>query len=331
MALRRRFNPWWIAPLLVLVSAVALGVQRAHVPTRADWAAATTYVREHLQPGDGVTWTPYVAGEGRLFFQGLPAFHLPEPEHADLGRYDRVWLLGAFGGTARDLEPSPPVLDRQAFGAVTVELLQPVGDRVVGDLFADLEHARVVRRRPDGTEKACDFWDGRGWHCDLEKSPDETRQCLGLPVARRLAMRRQDPDCGLDPWLNVSRDVRVIGDWPRRCVWFHPVNGVVTEIQWPGAPAARALALDYGFTDQVITDNDLPAPRVKPAKLTIRRGAAVLAEQPVAVEKGWHHLDVPLPDDTAMPLTFAIESPSNVDAHFCFDPTLRAPRAGAQP
>lgn len=334
MALRARFNAWWLAPLAVLASAVAIAVQRANVPDRADWAAATGYVRAQLRPGDGVTWTPAWAGEGRLFFEGLPAFHLPDPAAADFGRYDRVWVLGAFGGGARDLPAAEAnVVDRQVFGGVTVERVQPGGDRVVGDLYAGLEGARVVRVRKGGAEQACDFWDGRGWHCDLKKAPDATRSCLGAPVRTRLQQRRGDPHCGLDPWLHVSRDVRVIGAGARRCVWFHPIAGATVEIRWPGAPAASRLVIDYGFADPVVTDNDLKAPRVKPARLTVRRGAAGIAAHEVTVEKGWRRLEVPLEGAAAAagPMTFAIETSSSVDAHFCFDPTLRAPRAGGAP
>jgi hypothetical protein len=330
MALRARFNAWWLAPLAVLASAVAIAVQRANVPTREDWAAATGHVRGQLRPGDGVTWTPVWAGEGRLFFEGLSVFHLPDPAAADFARYDRVWLLGAFGGGARDLPPSlANVVDRKVFGTVTVELVEPEGERVVGDLYADLEKARVVRMRKDGTEKACDFWDGRGWHCDLKKSPDATRSCLGAPVKTRLQQRRGDPHCGLDPWLHVSRDVRVIGAGARRCVWFHPIAGSTVEIRWPDAPAASKLVVDYGFADQVVSDNDLKAPRVRPARLTVRRGDAQVASHEVTVEKGWRRLEVPLEGAAAAagPVTFAVDTSASVDAHLCFDPTLRAPRA----
>lgn len=329
MARRPRFNAWWLAPLAVLASLGLTWCQRARVPTRADWKAATDFVRERLQPGDGVTWAPYHAGEGRLFLHGLPAFHLLDPATADLARWDRVWLLGAFGAGARDLPSGHRPIDRQVFGTVTVELVEVGGDRVVGDLYAELESARLTRRwKRDDRRDVCDFWDGRGWHCDLRRSPEATRECLGRPTARRLRDRRRDPHCGLDPWLHASRDVRVVGGGPRRCIWFHPRADATMSLEWPGAPAAEKLVVDYGFRDPVVTDHARPAPRVKPARLTVRRGDAVLAEQVVPVEKGWHRLVVPLEGAGAAagPMTFSIDTASTIDAHFCFDPTLRVAR-----
>lgn len=318
-----RLNPWLSAPLLAVAASAALWVQRSAVPARGDWEAATERVRAGLAPGDGVAWAPYYAGEGRLFLHGLPGFHLPDVAAADLARYDRVWLMGAFGRSADDLPGGHTRVSRDVFGGVTLDLVQVGGEKVVGDLYADLEQVEVVR--VGGGEQRCGFWDGRGWHCDLAKSEAATRQCLGQPVARRLAQQRKDPHCGLNPWLNVSRDVRVIARYPRRCVWFHPVAGKAVEIRWPTAPAGQSLVVDYGFTDQAITDNTLPQTRTRPAQLTVKRGGEALGERTAEPVAGWHRWRVDLPAGAA-PLTLAVTSASTTDAHLCVDVTVRGPR-----
>lgn len=314
-------NPWWVVPVLALVAIAALVYQRSRVPDRGDWRAAVEHVKAHLESGDGITWAPYWAGEGRLFFHGLPAFHTPDTSRADLARYDRVWLLGAFGADFDDLPPGHERLDHNRFGGVTVDLVKVVGERVVGDLRADLEQMKVSRRNGDQVE-SCDFWDGRGWHCTLRRSAEATRRCLAQPVSRRLAQRRRDPHCGLDGWLNVSRDVRVIGDGVRRCVWFHPVAGKRLRIEWAEPPRGEALVIEYGFTDKVITDHTRKASRTKPATLIALHGERELGRQPVAAEKGWFHWRLPL-DSGPGGLAIEVESGSQIDAHLCIDVTVR--------
>lgn len=315
-----RAKAWWLVPLLVVLGVARVVAQRAAVPATADWQAAAEAVRGRLQPGDGVAWAPYWAGEGRLFLHGLPGFHLPEVEAADLSRYSRVWLMGAFGYDADDLPGRHTLRSREVFGGVTLDQVEVGGERVVGDLMAALEQAQV-ERVGQGSER-CDFWDGRGWHCTLGKSPDATRRCLGEPIDKRWRDRRRDPHCGLDPWLNVSRDVRVIGDFPRRCVWFHPMQGKTLRLTWPAAPAGDAVVLDYGFADQMITDHTRKETRTRPAKLVVRRGGAVIGEQVAAPVKGWHR--VRLPGGGAGPLVVEATTEATVDAHLCIDVTVRA-------
>lgn len=313
-----------LLPLAVVVTIGLLVHQRSSVPTRADWAAAAGAITDGLQDGDGVAWAPYWAGEGRLFLHDLPAFHLPSLADADLSRFRRVWLLGAFGRDADDLPQGHRVVQRTAFGPLSLDLVEVGGERVLGDLRADLESVRVDHQSRQRTRR-CDFWDGRGWHCTLRKSPAETRRCLGRPVQQRLRNRRRDPHCGLDPYLHVSRDVRVIGDFPRRCVWFHPKGGTTVRAFWPGAPAGESLVIDYGFTDKVITDHTRKESRTRPATLRVRRGDGgdVLGEQAVTVEKGWRRWRLPRGDGAAEGLMIEVETEGTVDGHLCIDVTVR--------
>ncbi len=343
---RVRFNPWLMAPVLVLLALWSTISYRSQVPSRTDWSAAADHVRAQLRDGDGVAWAPYWAGEGRLSLHGLPVFQLPDVGQADLARYDRVWLLSAFGVDGDDvLDRIPSVVHEVAssreFGAVTVTELIVRGERVVGDVYGQLESAEVSLVSK-GATRACDFWDGRGWHCRLKSSADRTRACLGGSTATKLAKHRRfgrrgrsvrkgadkvaggDPRCGLDRWLNVSRDVRVIGDFPRRCIWFHPHGGKTLRMTWAAAPPGDVVALEHGFADKVISDHTRGEPRTQPATLRVYRGERLLGTRTVDPVKGWRSWRVD--DQGEGPLRIEVDTVSTVDAHLCIDPTIRRAR-----
>jgi len=130
----------------------------------------------------------------------------------------------------------------------------------------------------------------------------------------------------------VSRDVRVIGDHPRRCVWFHPVGGKTLRAYWPEAPVGESLVIDYGFTDKVITDHTREAARTRPARLQVRQGdgGAVLGAQSVTPEKGWRRWRLPLSGRSGGGLTIEVETEATVDAHLCIDVTVRGPAPGGE-
>ncbi|MFN3201353.1 MAG: hypothetical protein ACE366_23330 [Bradymonadia bacterium] len=350
-------NLWWLAPAAVIVVALLTMWQRSQVPERSDWQDAAAHIKANVQPSDGVTWVPYHAGEGRLFFHDLPAFHLPEPEQADLSRYRRVWLLGAFGADSDDLEhrklseedetpvSGHTVVEQLNFGPLSLELLEIKGPAVTFDMRKQLEQTTVNRGK-----KSCDFWSGTGWHCDLRKSPEQTRQCLGKPIAERARMkgrRRQHHhlvdftlrDCGLDPWLHVSRDAHVIGDWPRRCVWMHPARKMPVRVTWPEGVGERGgtVVVDYGFVDKIIADNysrditkappksepDAPRTlRAQPLLLRVLRRSSTLSKRTVSNEKGWRRLTVPVKPGKG-PIALEVQSEDHHNAYFCVDATFR--------
>jgi hypothetical protein len=321
-----RLTPWILAPVIVLFGVILTVWYRSEVPSRDDWRAATDHIRAHLRAGDGVTWAPYWAGEGRVFFDGLPAFHLTDELRPDLARYQRVWLLATFGSTAQEWAQVADVVSRVDFGEVSVELLRIKGPSVVSDLRASLDTAQVSLGVAPG--KVCDFWDGRGWHCKRKWSEERTVQCLNESTAKRLNRfrRRRAPHCGLDKWLNVSRDVRVIGDMPRRCIWLHPRAGKVTRVQWDAPTGGSTLVVDYGFTDKVITDHTRAQTRTQPAKLTASQSGEVLGSVVITPEKGWRRWSAPLSRGGAGPVMIEVSTASTVDAHLCVDVTVRGER-----
>ena len=344
-----RLNPWFSVPVVVLVSASVASWQHGRVPTRAQWMAAAAQVRAALQPGDGVTWAPYTQGESRVTFEDLPVFHTRDLATVDLARYDRLWLMGSLGYDAGRLPTEHERLEHFDSGNVSVDLVRVAGPKVVGDLYAHLEDTLSTWHPPSGGVRLCEFWSGKGWHCDLRDAPETTRTCLGLPVARRLELRARDPECGLDPLLHVSRDVRLIGDTPRRCVWMHPKADAAVRLTWNDAPAGDSLVIDFGFSDPMVADNYKKQLRVKPATLRVLRAGLELESIPVPASKGWRHFETTLPAGAA-PLAFELTIPEGdapggprgaaavADDHFCFDPTVRvksrpgpAPRTSTGP
>ncbi len=327
-------NPWWAVPLVAALSTTLMAVQQARVPSRADWLAAADVVRAGLQSGDGVTWAPTHADEARVTLHGLPAFRVPDVAAADLSRYDRVWLMGAFGRDFDDLPAGHRLVRRQAFGEVTLDLVEVGGERIYADLRADLERVRVSQVRGE-QRVACDFWDGIGWHCMTRQTPDAARACLATPLSRQLARdprpgrRLVEPNpwarfCGLDAWINVSRDVRVIGDEPRRCVWYHPRAGHAVRLEWPvDAARGERLVIDHGFTDAVTVARNTPS-KVHPARLVARRGEVTLGEVEIAASAGWHRWEVPLIGEG--PVVLELTTADHTDAHLCIDATVRGPR-----
>ncbi len=118
----------------------------------------------------------------------------------------------------------------------------------------------------------------------------------------------------------MSRDTQVVGDAPRRCIWFHPVAGKTVRLEWPEAPTGTSVVVDYGFQDQMTHNRTSPS-RVKPATLRLRRGDKVLGERRAEGVFGWHRWRV---DDAGEgPLFLEATTESTVDAHLCLDLTVR--------
>lgn len=330
-----RFNPWLVPPLIILAGVIALVVQARRVPARADWQAAVAAIRADLQPGDGVTITPAWAGEGRLFLHDLPAFLLADGEAPDLARHKRVWIIGAFGHDAADLGLRAGL--SRDFGPLTLEAVEVQGPKVVHDLRADLDKTTVTTRTQSRVT-ACDFWSGNAWYCGVRRDHARIRDCLARDTARRFRDRRRDPRCGLPAWFSgrgrytvargdqpVGRDIRVIGDAPRDCVWFTPPpKGATRYIEWPVTAQAGEVVLRYGFTDHVITDHPPQVYKTvltQPAQLKIRRGDATLGQVTAEPTRGWFTQRFSLTG--AGPITLSVQGESDVNAHLCVELTVR--------
>ncbi|MGC6418488.1 MAG: hypothetical protein ACON3Z_15295 [Bradymonadia bacterium] len=320
---------WLLAPLAALLSVLSIIRYRNQVPERADWAAAVAEIKGQLKPNDGVTWAPYYMGEGRIFLRKLNAFHLADDGPVDFSRYRRVWLMATPHADIARYTDAHQVISTAEFGPLTLYLLDVQGEQVVADLYNELEDVVVTKGGKGVTKKTCDFWSGRGWYCDLKLPRKKVEACLQESTGQRLNRhrRRRAADCGLNRWLNVSRDVRAIGRTPRRCVWFHPESKRVSSIDWKPRESGDQLVVDFGFTDQAIVHNTRPETRTKPMTLLVKSGETVLGRKVVKPEMGWHRWRLPIQGQRQ--IQFEVTTASQVDAHFCFDPTIR--RSGGRP
>jgi len=316
-----RVSAWLLAPALFLISVGLVVRYRSQVPSRTDWADAVSDIRSEFASGDGVTWSPYYMGEGRLFFDDLNAFHLADDGPVDFARYQRVWLLTTPQAEVGRLLDGHTTLKQIQHGQVTLRLLKVGGKQVTGDLYADLGSVQVTKG-PVDRAKDCSFWSGRGWYCDLKMSRKNTENCLSESTAKRLARhrRRRDPRCGLNRWMNVSRDIRVIGRTPRRCVWFHPDQRRSTRINWSLTGSGNELSIKYGFTDMVIANHARPKTRTQPLTLTVLADGREIATKRIEPTQGWFSWSLPV--ENPKDVSFVLDTKSHVDAHFCFDPVL---------
>ena len=85
--------------------------------------------------------------------------------------------------------------------------------------------------------------------------------------------------------------------------------------------------VDFGFTDQATVHNTRPETRTKPLTLLVKSGETVLGRKVVKPEMGWHRWRLPIQGQRQ--IQFEVTTASQVDAHFCFDPTIR--RSGGRP
>ena len=352
--------------------------RRGQVPQRDTWREAATRVQLKWREGDRVTWYPVWAEEARLALHDLEPLQLPHHGEVDLGRASRLWVLGAFGydgsrliddGNLKPLQElkvlSQERIQRPGSGPVSITLLSVENHRVTGDLIKDLaDQARVevTRKRLASSElDLCDFWALEGWHCRPQKQGQrrEARRCLSRPLTQKLKARskRRDlysldrrrwlpyVDCKLNPTEHVSRDWRVIGEHPRRCVWMAPHRGYEVILRWtpwlnqkhledlPDADPAmssahqKALWISWGWEDLALRHPFRPS-RAQKINLRVKRGSEINWAQRLKPHQGWHTHKIPLTQSTAegppTPISISVRAPQGVnDATFCVDLTVR--------
>jgi hypothetical protein len=322
-----RWNVWWLVPIALIASILVGYLQFARHPSHDEWRAASEWVSEEVQEGDGVAWIPYWVNEVRLFTQGQPTFHLVDPMSDDLARHRRVWLFGSYGWGPDDLAAPFDLIATRQFGAVQVSLLAPTGERVVADLRRNLDKAEFTRTRAKHPDVSCDIWDGQGWHCPpATKSRSEVVTCLSKPYAERHRDRSSKVNCWLNKWFHVSRDARKIGGWPRRGIWFHPQPPSQVEVTWRDLDKATDLVIDYGLSDRVVLDTRRETPRVRPMTLEVVVNDEVVDSKSITVQPGWRRWRISVPDVPIEALTLRLSGSSHLDAHLLVDPTLRRER-----
>lgn len=248
------------------------------------------------------------------------------------------------------------------------------------------------------TQERCGLWALEGWHCRASRSvlsralkrslkgslkqPQHTstqallNACLTRPLEERLKhrskrrhlytldRRRHLPyvDCGLHPTEHVSRDVRVIGGEPRRCVWLSPHEGRALEVTWrpqlnTEVHAPTLLSLSWGWEDLAV-DPPFRVSKARPlafevsvssesgsglssglgSELLSKERSALVFNETLSPSPTWRTLDLPLKRALSAPVatmtikavTIKLSAPQGAqDAHLCVDLALKAPPKGS--
>ena len=312
-------------PLALVLNVLLILHYRWSIPAESDWERAAQQIRSSFETGDGVTWHPFYVTEGLPHLHGTHAFETPSLADADFAAFDRVWILVSHGDALEDLPPKYQPRHIASFGPLSVFLVANEGERIVADLYTDLEKVELY----EGGSRRCDFWANDGWHCLVQKKRDASLKCLSETTAQRLTRyrRRRDPHCGLSPWFHVSRDVRVIARHPRKCVWIHPKASAPFRLKWTPKMEGDVLQVNYGFTDRVISMHDRPKPRTQPAKLNLRYGneRQVIDVMP---ETGWFQRRYEhRSGGVSEPVFVEVTTSNPVDAHLCISLSLRKERS----
>ena len=204
-------------------------------------------------------------------------------------------------------------------GGVTVSSFSIGGEKVEDSLYDDLsdqhkvEVFRSLKRsnrslqdpmNATSLHERCDLWGLEGWHCASQHRAVRQRiaRCLTRPQSEQLRRRtkRRDVytldrrrwlpyvDCKLHPTEHVSRDWRVIGETPRRCVSMSPHQGREVEIKWwpKESDQPRMLWFSYGWEDLSVR-HPFRDSRAEPIWLSIRQGSEVLIDEEVSPTMGW--------------------------------------------
>ena len=352
--------------------------RRGQVPQRDTWREAAARVKLKWREGDRVTWYPVWAEEARLALHGLEPLQIPLHGEVDLGRASRLWVLGAFGYDGSRLIDdrhlkilqtlkvlSQEHIQRQSSGPVSITLLGVEGHRVVGDLVKDLAdqtRVEVTRRHlASSAPRRCDLWALEGWHCQpkTQRRRREVQRCLNRPLTQKLRTRskRRDlysldrrrwlpyVDCKLNPTEHVSRDWRVIGEHPRRCVWMAPHRGHEVTLRWTPQPNRNhaedlsdaysmkssayqeTLWISWGWEDLAIR-HPFRSSRAQKIDVKVERGSEVNWAQSLKPRQGWHTHKIQLPqsiiEGPPTPISISVRAPQDVnDAAFCIDLTIR--------
>ena len=322
MSTNRLFSKTWLFSILLILGSWCLIYRyKTAVPSLDEWRRGVTYLKASRDATDGLTWIPYWAEQGTPLFRDLNAFETPDLATADFAKFRVVWVFTSHGEDLSALPGKLTAVEAWVDGPLTLWRVENRGERVVADLYTDLRKVTVS----DGGASPCDFWSGDGWHCLPKSRRARTELCLKESTTARLNRhrRKRDPYCGLSRWFHVSQDVRVIGRFPRTCVWIHPKARRAFEVDWRPETMGDELVLRYGFTDRVISMHSKPKPRTQPARFEVTVGTERKSIEVQPIE-GWFESRFVLPPDQAVnTVKLKATSTNPVDAHLCVSATIR--------
>jgi hypothetical protein len=277
---------------LVLTASLAASlvlstVRQARVPSATELDGLALAVRAGFETGDVVVSSPpwMVGAQERL--GDLPYLAPRVLDGEDLRGYRRVWLVEQAGASPQVHTTLAGVgelreVARAGPGHLSLVTLR-APEVAVFDLWRDLEQAEVLARYAPGEPwSACDTAGRDRWSCPREPQ-----------------------------WSYVGRELRLIGNEPRTCLWAHPLlPGGTLRVQLRGAVAGRSVSLAYGFFDEVVW-------RLKtPVSLRLLAGEELLFSGERRPEPGLGRAVVALPAG-AGPIAVRLTPSYTHGQHFC--------------
>lgn len=228
---------WLLLPLLLMIPAIELighTVIQARVPTEAEWAAASAYVRAHHEPEDVIVAAPAWADPLLRKHLGdlLP---LPVAGRSDLAPFKRYWELGIRGATSaeaprivpeEDLNIGPFRIRRWDLGEPTVRY----------DFASHVREASVSITRG-----------GRPMPCPIRRMPESAG---GINTGSMFPSERAQCDMQRT-WLFVADTVHEDLDYlPRHCIWQHPQGSEPVSATFKNVPLGDRLVFYGGLYAQ---------------------------------------------------------------------------------
>lgn len=298
--------PWVLLSSFPLIEVGAHVYTRSQVASRADYAAAATFIRPQLQARDLVTSAPQWADP--LLREALgDRIDLAMAGRSDSAAYERLWSISQRGATppeASSAEASRPVLER-SFGPLRVQRWE-LGKSPVLYHFSDhLAQAQVAVRQ-----------DGRERICRLRRHAPSPGGGLGVGVVPPRD-RTSCEGAADSSWVGavVLEDLELR---PRRCVFQPVASPAPLRVTFEDVPLGDRLVFYGGlyYEDERMREG-------APIRVTIAIDGTSVASMTHRDGDGWKRLVVPTSGGTGK---VAIEVTSS-DAHkrrFCWDATTRS-------
>lgn len=218
--MERRKILWLSAASLVVLVAIietaATWLFAGSPAERADWKKAAKYLQGNFKQGDLLLFAPtWIGPTGRMHMGELLDIHqMARPDEAAFGR---IWVVGLKGKTRAETKKAR-LVSKKSYGRIQVSLFENKTDLPLFDFYENLSKAQVRVLRPDGSvDEQCPFQPSRHRH-----------QCSA-------------------GWNNVRQKIAEVDYSPRKCIYAHPVDGKILEINYPTVKLGSRLVIYTGI------------------------------------------------------------------------------------